>query len=149
MKKEDKELLYQDLSSRFKYQVKGLHRHQTRTLVVLGLGESYQVDGYDAWFNLETVPFIPYLRPLSKMTEKEYDEFNSISPMPLGAGWDTVEKKYYYYDYVIADFGCCEELDLEGLTKIFNWLNSHYFDYHGLIGKGLALEAPEDMYGGI
>ncbi len=27
-----------------------------------------------------------------------------------------------------------------------DWLNSHYFDYRDLIGKGLALEAPEGMY---
>lgn len=28
----------------------------------------------------------------------------------------------------------------------FDWLNAHYFDYRGLIEKGLALEAPEGMY---
>ena len=27
-----------------------------------------------------------------------------------------------------------------------DWLNSHHFDYRGLIDKGLALEAPEGMY---
>ena len=27
-----------------------------------------------------------------------------------------------------------------------DWLNSHYFDYRCLIEKGLALEAPADMY---
>jgi hypothetical protein len=27
-----------------------------------------------------------------------------------------------------------------------DWLNSHHFDYSGLIEKGLALEAPEGMY---
>ena len=31
---------------------------------------------------------------------------------------------------------------LEGI----DWLNEHHFDYRGLIKKGLALEAPEDMY---
>ena len=28
----------------------------------------------------------------------------------------------------------------------FDWLNSHHFDYRELIEKGLALEAPEEMY---
>ena len=28
----------------------------------------------------------------------------------------------------------------------FDWLNKHHFDYRGLIEKGLAIEAPEDMY---
>ena len=27
-----------------------------------------------------------------------------------------------------------------------DWLNAHHFDYRGLIEKGLALEAPEDLY---
>lgn len=29
---------------------------------------------------------------------------------------------------------------------ITDWLNTHHFDYRGLIGKGLAIEAPEGMY---
>jgi hypothetical protein len=68
--------------------------------------------------------------------------------MPLGAGWDTVEKRYHFYKYVIADFGCCEELYLEDLIKIFNWFNSHHFDYRGLIEKGLAVsELDFSVYG--
>lgn len=27
-----------------------------------------------------------------------------------------------------------------------DWLNAHHFDYRGLIEKGLAIEAPEDVY---
>lgn len=30
--------------------------------------------------------------------------------------------------------------------KVFDWLNAHHFDYRGLIKKGLALEAPKEMY---
>jgi hypothetical protein len=30
--------------------------------------------------------------------------------------------------------------------KTYDWYNAHHFDYRGLIEKGLALEAPEDMY---
>ena len=28
----------------------------------------------------------------------------------------------------------------------FDWLNAHHFDYRDLIGKGLALKAPDGMY---
>ena len=40
-----------------------------------------------------------------------------------------------------------KELD-EHITIYENvdWINAHHFDYRGLIEKGLALEAPEDMY---
>lgn len=30
--------------------------------------------------------------------------------------------------------------------SVVDWLNSHHFDYRGLIKKDLALEAPEGMY---
>ncbi len=60
-----------------------------------------------------------YLRPMSSMTEEEAFEFG-----------DTILN--------------AEPEDL-AVNKI-DWLNAHHFDYRGLIGKGLALEAPEDMY---
>lgn len=63
----------------------------------------------------------PYLRSMSSMTEEEKKELNSI-----------LEFQYY------SDDSCmCESTD---------WLNAHHFDYRGLIEKGLALEAPKDMY---
>ena len=65
----------------------------------------------------------PYLRPMSSMTEeekKEYDEFEFISASHFAHGIEAGE-----------------------LTE---WLNSHHFDYRGLIEKGLALPAPEGMY---
>jgi hypothetical protein len=41
--------------------------------------------------------------------------------------------------------------DVSGIDPCFcsdyvDWLNSHHFDYRGLIPKGLALEALKDMY---
>lgn len=58
----------------------------------------------------------PYLRPMSSMTEEELLDYNKIFNKSLDV-WDVVD-----------------------------WLNSHYFDYRGLIKMGLALEAPEGMY---
>lgn len=65
----------------------------------------------------------PYLRPMSSMTEderKKYDDWH----LELEAG--------KIKEWKIADY--------------IDWLNAHHFDYRGLIEKGLALEAPEDMY---
>jgi len=61
-----------------------------------------------------------YLRPMSSMTEEE-------------------KNKYY----------ALEELSRKEPNHgidIFDWLNEHHFDYRGLIGKGLALNAPTGMY---
>ena len=64
----------------------------------------------------------PYLRPMSSMTEEE-------------------KSNYHNYRYWI------EKGDVEHCTiNMMDWLNSHHFDYRGLIPMGLALEAPEDMY---
>ena len=61
----------------------------------------------------------PYLRPMSSMTEDEWDDFNN----------------YRGVDGILMPIA--NELD---------WLNAHHFDYRGLIEKGLAIEAPKDMY---
>lgn len=63
----------------------------------------------------------PYLRPLSSMTAEEKEDFGvPFTSEGLVTLADTVE--------------------------CMDWLNSHQFDYRGLIEKGLALEAPENMY---
>jgi hypothetical protein len=32
---------------------------------------------------------------------------------------------------------------------VIDWLNAHHFDHRHLIEKGLAIEAPKDMYNEI
>jgi len=76
----------------------------------------------------------PYLRPMSSMTEEERNEWASGSAKLT---LDIFKKK-------VSD-----EMDIpDACDSAFSidWLNAHYFDYRGLIEKGLALEAPEGMY---
>ena len=152
MKKEDKELLLNDLHARLKYQVKGLHREQVRTLVNLGLGGCYRVDSYEAWFDLDSNQFKPYLRPLHSMTEEEKEELQKIIDEKLNGG---LEPDDIYYAWALYDSTGIENMIggerfyFDGMIAIYDWLNEHYFDYRGLIKKGLALEAPEGMYYGI
>jgi len=132
MTKEETQLLIKDLCARLPYRVKGLHRGQVHIIANMDGGSLYpsiQVNGYDAWFPIET--FKPYLRPMESMTEKEtyifqQDILNEVEARcihSLGSG-----------KYSLA------------FTEANDWLNEHHFDYRGLIEKGLALEAPEDMY---
>ncbi len=56
-----------------------------------------------------------------------------------------------YEFYVDDDFALVAEDDrhrirLELCEGYIDWLNTHHFDFRGLIEKGLALEAPNDMY---
>ena len=118
MTQEDKQLLIKDLCAKICYCVKGLHRGRVELLDCIDLFGEYQVCGYYFWFNLDTVPFKPYLRPMSSMTEEEWTEYEDM----------------------------CDSFRGEGFYELIDWLNEKHFDYRGLIEKGLALEAPEGMY---
>jgi len=80
-------------------------------------------DDINDGFTLENIK--PYLRPMSSMTGIEVLEYISLKESIIAS------------DDVTYFFETCESID---------WLNAHHFDYRGLIGKGLALEAPEGMY---
>lgn len=66
----------------------------------------------------------PYLRPMSSMTEEELMQYKCMN--------DALDENY--------------EVHIDNAYPAFDWLNSHHFDYRGLIEKGLALEALEGMY---
>ena len=122
MENKDKQLLIKDLCARLPYEVKGLHRGEIQRLLIMDSFGSYQVNGYSAWFELNSVNFKPYLRSMSSMTEKEKEEH-----------------EMFFHSYSTS-------LDERKSVERIDWLNEHHFDYRGLISMGLALEAPEDMY---
>ena len=61
----------------------------------------------------------PYLRSFSSMTDEEKSQYN----------------------FYLTRIECAYDASL-----FIDWLNAHFLDYRGLIPKGLALEAPKDMY---
>ena len=73
-----------------------------------------------------------YLRPLSNMTA---DEKKTWSRILNGADSGDI------FDHIMLS-----HISIESIGEAIDFLNSHYFDYRGLIGKGLAMEAPEGMY---
>lgn len=132
-----KDLLLQDISARLSFGLKVLNmaeganevceldsimtsrKHKDKVFVSLTLPDDSVLTG------IEMIK--PYLRPMSSMTEEEYEELRKID-------------KYYG----IAPLS--EINDWEPGYKSIDWLNKRYFDYRGLIKKGLALAAPEGMY---
>lgn len=127
MTQEEKELLLTDLCARTLYGVICLNK-VTKEVYKLCYVTSYNEISLDDRTAVFYSPddIIPYLRPLSSMTEAEKDEFERL---------DFECDKMPDFDYVSIEH-----------YRIFDWLNSHHFDYRDLIGKGLALEAPEGMY---
>lgn len=130
MTQEEKQLLLKDLCTRLPYGVRVKELESIKEL------EFYLTSIYHDIVQVETMTgskmacsieaIKPYLRPMSSMTEEEKEEFESV----LGH-YDENNNPY-------EDFNFGDDID---------WLNAHHFDYRGLIEKGLALEAPEDMYG--
>ena len=80
----------------------------------------------------------PYLRLLSNITKKEKEEL-----IDLGLGYID-NGRYDNEDGVKIYIG--ESFQFIPCFELYDWLNSHMFDFRGLIEKGLALEAPKDMY---
>ena len=65
-----------------------------------------------------------------------YNKIKDIKPY-LRSMSSMSEKERQEYGLVL-----CNELSINQ----FDWLNAHHFDYRDLIEKGLALEAPKEMY---
>ena len=128
MTQEEKNLLLKDLCARLPYgvtvEIKGSYDDGERYIRISELDITMLGYMYD-----DKSSIIPYLRPMSSMAEEEINEFILISDTVLWLG----------------DKRSTSILSLEQM----DWLNSHHFDYRGLIEKGLALEAHEGMYGKI
>ena len=153
MNKEEKLLLLTDLSPRLPYGVRvnfkenGYDSHKWKISTLYA--PSYNQSGilidtdHDGWIDyveykgcgmstgsrpLHLGEVLPYLRPMSSMAEEERKEYNDI-----------VKNIIDFYD-------CPKSKEICFFIILIDWLNAHYFDYRGLIDKGLALEAPKGMY---
>lgn len=138
MTDEQKDLLYQDLCGRLPYMHLMLQWNgQDYNMIDIGFGRVTLLKPFMSMTSgsplIEEVK--PYLRPMSSMTEKEKDEL------------------YTTMDW----YGAIDEngnVETKGNEKVYretfyqyiDWLNTHNFDYRGLIEQGLALEAPDGMY---
>lgn len=97
----------------------------------------YDTDGYsDDFDHYSLKDFKPYLRPMSSMTKEELRELRDIFNGDIDFnewGLDILDSDYHAISYL-------------EICVIIDWLNTHHFDYRGLIEKGLALVAPDGIY---
>ena len=117
MVQEDKELILKDLCARLPYNCRVFYEYVDDLD-----GKTY---GYSLTLNTWCIDELeakkatikPYLRPMSSMTEEEKNEY----------------------------FGRTMTIDIVQTSKeVIDWLNAHYFDYRGLIERGLAIEITEE-----
>lgn len=163
MTQEEKGLLFKDLCARIPY----------GTIIAYNVYGKLQISRFcvsvyefmfDGDFELEHCK--PYLRPMSSMTEEEvkdlvkvqigkyssssdYHNIISIDRISMQqdrhswSAWLHYKTESGYYRQTCFIVGW---VNWETTLSEIDWLNSNHFDYRGLIEKGLALEAPKDMY---
>jgi len=130
MTREEKQLLLVDLCARLPYGVKVYYQKLELPFTLFEVNLKGEV--LTLTDDIQTNYFVqyvqnskPYLRPISSMTEKEKKEW-------YGVIWKSQE--------------CSIENSETSTTYVSDWLLEHHFDVHGLIKRGLALEAPKEMY---
>jgi len=131
MKEEDINLVFEDLCARITCGVKFHVDYDNNVTTLKNIGIADNTHYCNNVYSIAKDGVKPYLRPLTSMTKKEYDEYVKLAHY-TGAG------------VLMLKHGE-KSVWVPSLEKI-SWLNKHHFDYRGLIEKGLALVAPEDMY---
>ena len=119
MIQESKELLLKDLCARLPHKIKFLREswnfESDQELSVIETLEDIDKDGYINNTKVYKVEDIkPYLFPLSSMTEEQKSQYN------------------FYLTRIVFAYDA---------SLLIDWLNKNYFDYRGLIEKGLAIDA--------
>ena len=137
MNNEEKELLLKDLGGRLQYGVKMDVDGNVHTLSGIIGNHGLEFDETFAFYGWSSFTFKPYIRPMSSMTEEERVEMGKAIQKDRIEPWGEIKSSG------VDNLLLCS---CRQATNFMDWLNSHHFDYRGLIDKGLALEAPEDMY---
>jgi hypothetical protein len=140
MKKEDKELLLEDLCGRLPYGVKCQVQEDEFTYIgtlcriEVDNENGHLLDFTESMCGLNCQVYLsevkPYLFPLSSMTEEQYEKFIIIS------GWDVDIE-----DIRRGKFSCIGYVGLDCMYDAIDWFNKNHFDYRGLIERGLAIDA--------
>ena len=116
MTENEKQLLLKDLCARLPYGFT-IHRYSDNRNITF---EPNELDEFAHFLEYsEGEDFKPYLRPMSSMTDEEIDRMWEIYESGPAA---------------------------ESSVAVAEYLYERHLDCHYLIEKGLALEAPKDMY---
>lgn len=145
MTQEEKSLLLQDLCARLPYmpKIKIIYQQQG----IKGTDEgNVSCDFIEKIVNdlrNDVITNIQiYLRPMSSMTEEEFEKLKEYS----GLKYEQLDlASYQNGTYKCLDF-YLSEVPSYVVILVFDWLNENMFDYRGLISMGLALKASEGMY---
>ena len=138
MTQEEKQILLQDLCARLPYGVKvyaGEDLAMTlKQIDYKGFCESWENED----FKCHSRWMLPYLRPMSSMTEEEKKELKKL----FDAEEVTSDSICFLEGGTLEEY--VSQVGYSFCAELIDWLNAHHFDYRGLIEKGLAIEVTED-----
>ena len=105
--------------------------------------EGSDAEGYEHICFLERT--VPYLRPMSSMTEEEREDFyQNVLDMDIeDVRYENDGKLPLPYNQK-DKFIWFENIYLDNTFAVIDWLNAHHFDYRNLIEKALAIEVTEE-----
>jgi hypothetical protein len=144
MTEENKSIFIEDLCGRLPY---GVQCRYSAIVPLLGgvvnIGDLRAIDVKQEQFNVcghlcMIGDLKPFLRPLSSMTDDEKKELMDLCDI---TPYETQGLKIDEYGIGVFLNGVCS-INYDVMT----WLNKHHFDYRGLIEKGLAYAALNNMY---
>ena len=127
MVQEEKHTLLVDLCARLPYGVILYDEHCKKDYKLISLDVNCFIN-YDIANSINHIK--PYLRPMSSMTDEEKEHLQSLH--------NIITDENYGDGYSPAAW--------DAISEFNDYCNVHHLDNRGLIGKGLALEAPEQMY---
>lgn len=128
---QEEKLLLQDLCARLPYGVKAQYYGSEEEMLTVDTIEAIytqpSVEIVIGKYGLRIEDIKPYLRPLSSMSDEEYEEF--------GATRLEHQLKCLEIDEKRKAFEVGMKFDAEDLEYLY----SHHYDVHGLIPKDLAI----------
>lgn len=142
MRTENKELLLRDLCGRLPYGVKCEnfnHVYGKNIFKVTDIRDNGYICGtinnQHGWAVFDPLELKPYLFPMSSITEEQYESLRESGILSnCSHSYEYVNPYVHGVSFIFKEF---KTYSLE----LIEWLNKHHFDYHGLIEKGLAIDA--------
>ena len=129
MTQEEKELLIKDISARLPYKPI-VHIHDIDVIDY----DNYLYPDYLEKMMSSSITLKPYLRPMWSMTQEEKQELKDL----LGSELVSCSDFGYLESGTFVEY--ISSIPYSLCIYVIDWLNAHYFDYRGLIEKGLAID---------
>lgn len=130
MKIEDQDLLLKELCGRLPYWVKCIVKSDGYVGVISSIDSLYGIATFDNGRQEEICDIMPYLFPLSNMTEEQKVKYGFCYDLDLANSAKNLKDELDGKDTI----------DGYPLYNHIDYLNMDHFDYRGLIAKGLAID---------